>query len=484
MKQFYLKHFSNTFWKICVNIKTAAGNGYQPEKGGKLSMLRTVWYKIEENRTARSEQIFRTLAEKGIPCQRIEQERKKGAEYTAENGTESENPGGLEEKQDFQEILVLTDDRALVRQASQKKIACVGVAGADTTFFEGADLVVEDPEELELRGLEEYLCHCCGVPVTIAQTKRLTLREMTEDDWQALDRISRQRGMEKARRDAEEDGTFGKERLAAYIGSQYRLYGYGLWTVALMDDGGSQSEKTADKSENFQKSREEEAAVLQKDSRSANEKRTETIQQVVRERMDEQKENVIGCCGFSELNENLESVVQAEQPVYGTLCTDSEHLNFSGAFGPVLELQYMLDEAYRRQGYGTEMCRAAIAYAYEYLEANEIWVRVRSDYPEALSFARALGFRPIERETKFSSHTVEDTFQLSADAAVERGATLSNHTVDAGGTWSGSGDLCVKKEPEDTKTICDRDFSGEHTSGIVSLPPWHIVWLRHERPHL
>ena len=61
----------------------------------------------------------------------------------------------------------------------------------------------------------------------------------------------------------------------------------------------------------------------------------------------------------------------------------------------ILELQYMLDEAYRRQGYGTEMCRAAIAYAYEQLEADEIMVRVRSDYQEAISFARSIGFRPV-----------------------------------------------------------------------------------------
>ena len=55
----------------------------------------------------------------------------------------------------------------------------------------------------------------------------------------------------------------------------------------------------------------------------------------------------------------------------------------------------MLYAAYRRQGYGTEMCRAAIAYAYEQLEADEIMVRVRSDYQEAISFARSIGFRPV-----------------------------------------------------------------------------------------
>lgn len=326
-------------------------------------------------------------------------------------------------------MLLLTDDRALVRRASQEKIACVGVAGADTDFFEGADFVVEDPEELELRELEEYLCHCHGIPVTIAQTERLILREMVKDDWQVLDRVSRQRGMEKARRDAEEDDAFGKERLASYISSQYRLYGYGLWTVALADNGGQPGGKTADESEKIQKSREEEAAVLQNCSRNVNEERTETIQQIIGDRIDEQSGSVIGCCGFSELNENL-------------------------------ELQYMLDEAYRRQGYGTEMCSAAISYAYEYLEAKEIWVRVRSDYPETLSFAHSLGFRPIERETK-----------------------LLNREGDAGEAWSENGGLYVKIGMEDTEAVCNKDFFRKHTSGLVSSASWHIVWLRHEKPY-
>ena len=97
------------------------------------------------------------------------------------------------------------------------------------------------------------------------------------------------------------------------------------------------------------------------------------------------KECVIGCCGFSALDGGSdiqkgigdgEDAQDQESPV-------------------ILELQYMLDEAYRRQGYGTEMCRAAIAYAYEHLEADEIMVRVRSDYQEAISFAWSIGFRPV-----------------------------------------------------------------------------------------
>ena len=97
------------------------------------------------------------------------------------------------------------------------------------------------------------------------------------------------------------------------------------------------------------------------------------------------RECVIGCCGFSALDERPDMQKSIED---GEDAQDQEN-------PVILELQYMLDEAYRRQGYGTEMCRVAIAYAYEQLEADEIMVRVRSDYQEAISFARSIGFRPV-----------------------------------------------------------------------------------------
>ena len=294
--------------KICVRLKAGFG-GIEERRW--LSMLRSVWYKIEENKTTRSEQIFLALQKKGIPC-------RKGVWLS-------------EKLQEREHILVLTDDRELAEQISEPGIACIGVAGECDAFFNGADLVVEEPEKLELQDLEEYLQRYHGLPVTIARTKRLTLREMIVDDWQVLNRIDHQSGMEKARQDAEETDSFEKSRLESYIGSQYRLYGYGLWSVVL------------------------------------------------------DKECVIGCCGFSALDGGSdiqkgigdgEDAQDQEVPV-------------------ILELQYMLDEAYRRQGYGTEMCRAAIAYAYEHLEADEIMVRVRSDYQEAISFAWSIGFRPV-----------------------------------------------------------------------------------------
>ena len=350
-------------------------------------MLRSVWYKIEENKTTRSERVFLALQKKGIPC-------RKGAWFS-------------EKLQELEHMLVLTDDRELAEQISKLGIACVGVAGESDAFFNGTDLVVEEPEKLEMQELEKYLQRYHGLPVTIARTRRLTLREMIVDDWRVLNRIDHQSGMEKARQDAEETDSFEKSRLESYIGSQYRLYGYGLWSVVLDKERTDSEEKErceAVGSEKIFSAKDGTADVAAGKTGGRAEivtditagkigGRTEIVTDITvgktggRTELQTERirECVIGCCGFSALDERPDMQKSIED---GEDAQDQEN-------PVILELQYMLDEAYRRQGYGTEMCRAAIAYAYEQLEADEIMVRVRSDYQEAISFARSIGFRPV-----------------------------------------------------------------------------------------
>ena len=370
--------------KICVRLKSGFG-GIEERRW--LSMLRLVWYQIEENKTTRSERIFLALQKKGIPC-------RKGVWVS-------------EKLQEMEHMLVLTDDREFAEQISELGIACVGVAGESDAFFNGTDLVVEEPEKLELQELEKYLQRYHGLPVTIARTRRLTLREMIVDDWRVLNRIDHQSGMEKARQDAEETDSFEKSRLESYIGSQYRLYGYGLWSVVLDKERTDSEEKErceAVGSEKIFFAKDGTADVAAGKTGGQTEivtditagktgGRTEIVTDITvgktggRTELQTERirECVIGCCGFSALDERPDMQKSIED---GEDAQDQEN-------PVILELQYMLDEAYRRQGYGTEMCRAAIAYAYEQLEADEIMVRVRSDYQEAISFARSIGFRPV-----------------------------------------------------------------------------------------
>ena len=432
-------------------------------------MLRSVWYKIEENKTTRSERVFLALQKKGIPC-------RKGVWFS-------------EKLQEMEHMLVLTDDRELAEQISELGIACVGVAGESDAFFNGTDLVVEKPEKLELQELEKYLQRYHGLPVTIARTRRLTLREMIVDDWQVLNRIDHQSGMEKARQDAEETDSFEKSRLESYIGSQYRLYGYGLWSVVLDKERTDSEEKerceavgsekifsakdgTADVAAGKTGGRVEivtditagetggrveivtditagetggRAEIVTDITAGKTGGRTEIVTDITvgktggRTELQTERirECVIGCCGFSALEERPDMQKSIED---GEDAQDQEN-------PVILELQYMLDEAYRRQGYGTEMCRAAIAYAYEQLEADEIMVRVRSDYQEAISFARSIGFRPVSVKPE---NRAEDKQENKRESRQEN--RTENRAEDK-----------QKNRPEDKKERQE------------------ILWMRHER---
>ena len=403
--------------KICVRLKSGFG-GIEERRW--LSMLRSVWYKIEENKTTRSERVFLALQKKGIPC-------RKGVWFS-------------EKLQEMEHILVLTDDRELAEQISKLGIACVGVAGESDAFFNGTDLVVEEPEKLELQELEKYLQRYHGLPVTIARTRRLTLREMIVDDWRVLSRIDHQRGMEKARQDAEETDSFEKSRLESYIGSQYRLYGYGLWSVVLDKERTDSEEKErceAVGSEKIFSAKDGTADVAAGKTGGRAEIVTDITAGETGGQTERIRECVIGCCGFSALEERPDMQNSIED---GEDAQDQESLL-------ILELQYMLDEAYRRQGYGTEMCRAAIAYAYEQLEADEIMVRVRSDYQEAISFARSIGFRPVSVKPE---NRAEDKQENKRESRQEN--RTENRAEDK-----------QKNRPEDKKERQE------------------VLWMRHER---
>ena len=162
---------------------------------------------------------------------------------------------------------------------------------------------------------------------------------------------------------------------------------------------------------------------------------------------------MIGCCGFSALEERPDMQKSIED---GEDAQDQEN-------PVILELQYMLDEAYRRQGYGTEMCRAAIAYAYEQLEADEIMVRVRSDYQEAISFARSIGFRPVSVKPENRAENRKESRQENRSEDKQenkRESRQENRSEDKQENKRESGQ---ESRPEDKKER------------------WEILWMRHER---
>lgn len=209
-----------------------------------------------------------------------------------------------------EQVLVVTDQMAEAQRFADCGIACIGCAREADGYFEGAGMVTDAPEQLGLEEMEEYLFHCNGWPVQIAETERLILREMTQSDRGALQEISRQEGMEYVQNNLNGD-FFECETFQAYIVQIYRLQGYGLWSVCKKDG------------------------------------------------------TLIGCCGLAD--------VRAADGTYR------------------LELQYMLSRTYQRQGFGTEMCFAALDYVFARTDWTQVWLRIHSNNEASVRLARRLG---------------------------------------------------------------------------------------------
>ncbi len=128
-----------------------------------------------------------------------------------------------------------------------------------------------------------------------------------------------------------EEGLFTEENLPAYAKTAYRLQGFGLWTVLLQG-------------------------------------------------------MVIGCCGFAPFQDCNE-----ENSLQYRLLFPSAKMKEPGE-RTVLELQYFLDPACQRRGYGTEMCRAALKYARERLSADEIRIRIYNGNRASEALAEKLAF--------------------------------------------------------------------------------------------
>lgn len=85
--------------------------------------------------------------------------------------------------------------------------------------------------------------------------------------------------------------------------------------------------------------------------------------------------------------------------LWSVLTTDSTLIGCCGFsyWEDKIELQYMLDEAYRGKGYGTQMCRAALSYASLRTEWERIYVRIAPDNEPSLRLAEKIGFYTAAR---------------------------------------------------------------------------------------
>lgn len=91
------------------------------------------------------------------------------------------------------------------------------------------------PEAISLEYLERIVRRYIGLPWIIAETDRLLIREFTSDDVPRMPEEPDAWYTEKER--TADKAFYDKDKLEAYIKSQYRFYEYGIWAVVRKEDG-------------------------------------------------------------------------------------------------------------------------------------------------------------------------------------------------------------------------------------------------------
>jgi RimJ/RimL family protein N-acetyltransferase len=99
------------------------------------------------------------------------------------------------------------------------------------------DIEVEDSADITADLIMRTARHKCGLPCEIAETDRLLIRELTEEDLPSLKKLVRNENERKLLGPAERNLTDG-EFLRAYIKSQYGFFGYGIWGIVLKENNG------------------------------------------------------------------------------------------------------------------------------------------------------------------------------------------------------------------------------------------------------
>lgn len=203
------------------------------------------------------------------------------------------------------ELLCLVETDAEEKAALEQGFFCIGYLNPELPGqkLSGCRILLEGFEEIDRGFLEQVHTRALGLPVRIAETRRLILREMTLSDLSELNRICRENGLPET----------GEEEAGAYIRYMYGLYQCGMWVVLEKESG-----------------------------------------------------RIIGRAGFG----IADYLPEAE-----------------------LDLGYLIDTPYRRQGYGEEACRAALGYGRDWLELQRISAYVEEENQASVHLLEKLGFQ-------------------------------------------------------------------------------------------
>lgn len=142
-------------------------------------------------------------------------------------------------EEDKRDMLVLTDNEAVFERLIEEDFFVLPVLNDknQSASFWGALYVLQNLEEIDYSYLEFVYTRHAGLPMTILETERCVIREITVADVDALYEIYKEPSITKFMEDLyptkEQEISYTRD----YIKNVYGFYGYGMWIVEKKDTG-------------------------------------------------------------------------------------------------------------------------------------------------------------------------------------------------------------------------------------------------------
>jgi len=134
-------------------------------------------------------------------------------------------------KEQGEDILLITDYKAVIREAFAAGITCVGFEAPDSKeHISGTDMVIQGFEEIDTEFLQLVYKHSHSLPWIIEETEQLIVRETILEDFEALYEIYQEEGMTGCMPDIG-DKEEARQAMELYIKHMYKFFQYGFWTV-------------------------------------------------------------------------------------------------------------------------------------------------------------------------------------------------------------------------------------------------------------
>lgn len=136
-------------------------------------------------------------------------------------------------KADRNEVLCLVERDREEQMALDLGLFCVGYLNPELPQeqLSGCRILIEGFQEIDRIFLENIHTRAQGLPVQIAETDRLLIREMTLSDLDGINALYREEPSISLSPELSLDRQEEEEKIRAYIAYMYGLYQFGMWVV-------------------------------------------------------------------------------------------------------------------------------------------------------------------------------------------------------------------------------------------------------------